>query len=115
MNAWYANLANKRVLIVGCGATGASAARFAAAAGAIVRVVDSRGVAPAAETLAAELPEVEIMTGGLPVEALAGMKFLCVQDPGESGMADESAVLKRVRSVLEQLFPTPSKWEKPGK
>lgn len=81
MNAWYANLANKRVLIVGCGATGASAARFAAAAGAIVRVVDSRGVAPAAETLAAELPEIEIMTGGLPVEALAGMDEIMVS-PG---------------------------------
>ncbi|ROO28439.1 UDP-N-acetylmuramoyl-L-alanine--D-glutamate ligase [Salinisphaera japonica] len=81
MNAWYANLANKRVLIVGCGATGASAARFAAAAGAVVRVVDSRATAPAAETLAAELPEIEIMTGGLPVEALAGMDEIMVS-PG---------------------------------
>ena len=81
MNAWYANLANKRVLIVGCGATGASAARFAAAAGAVVRMVDSRATAPAAETLAAELPEIEIMTGGLPVEALAGMDEIMVS-PG---------------------------------
>ena len=81
MSDWYANLTGKAVLIVGCGATGASAARFGAAAGAAVRVVDSRVSPPAAARLAVELPEIELITGDLPVAALAGMDEIMVS-PG---------------------------------
>lgn len=81
MNGWEAQLDGSRVLVVGCGATGASAARFAAAAGAAVRVVDSRPNPPAAEPLARELPDAEIRTGALDPAALADIDHVVVS-PG---------------------------------
>lgn len=81
MNDWKAQLANAHVLVVGCGATGASAARFAAAAGARVRMVDSRATPPAAAGVARDLPTIEIRTGGLPVRALDDIDHVVVS-PG---------------------------------
>lgn len=81
MSHWQAQLAGSRVLVVGCGATGLSLARFAHAAGAHVRVVDSRRNPPAAEQLACELPAAEIRTGGLDGDALAGIEHVVVS-PG---------------------------------
>jgi len=81
MSAFLQQLANAHVLVVGCGATGASAARFAARAGARVRVVDSRDAPPAAAALQAEWPGLELVCGGLDVDALAGIDQIVVS-PG---------------------------------
>lgn len=81
MNDWKTQLAGAHVLVVGCGATGASAARFAAAAGARVRVIDSRAAPPAAAELAREWPEIEFRTGALAASALAGIDRIVVS-PG---------------------------------
>lgn len=81
MSHWQAQLAGSRVLVIGCGATGLSLARFAYAAGADVRVVDSRQHPPAAEQLSHELPAVEIRTGGLDSAALDGVDHVVVS-PG---------------------------------
>ncbi|AWN16523.1 UDP-N-acetylmuramoyl-L-alanine--D-glutamate ligase [Salinisphaera sp. LB1] len=81
MNDWKAQLANARVLVVGCGATGASAARFAAAAGARVRVVDSREKPPAADALARDWPAIGIVAGGLDPATLEGVDHVVIS-PG---------------------------------
>ncbi|RJS92226.1 UDP-N-acetylmuramoyl-L-alanine--D-glutamate ligase [Salinisphaera sp. Q1T1-3] len=81
MSAWARQLADRHVLVVGCGATGASAARFAAERGARVRIVDSRETPPAAEMLADAFPSIEIRTGGLDPHALTGIDELVVS-PG---------------------------------
>ncbi|MES1954599.1 UDP-N-acetylmuramoyl-L-alanine--D-glutamate ligase [Salinisphaera hydrothermalis] len=81
MSDWKAQLANARVLVVGCGATGASAARFAAAAGAKVRVVDSRENPPAADALARDWPSIGIVVGGLDPATLMGIDHVVVS-PG---------------------------------
>lgn len=81
MNDWKSQLRDACVLVVGCGATGASVARFAAAAGAAVRVVDSRPAPPAAVELARAMPTVEIRSGALDDSALAGIDHVVVS-PG---------------------------------
>lgn len=81
MRSWRTQLSDAHVLVVGCGATGASAARLAAAAGARVRVVDSRANPPAAPSLAEQQPQVEIRSGGLDPAALDGIDHLVVS-PG---------------------------------
>jgi UDP-N-acetylmuramoylalanine--D-glutamate ligase len=81
MNNWRAQLRNTRVLVVGCGATGVSAARFAAGAGARVRMVDSRTTVPEAEAFARGLPGIEIRAGGLDGAALRGIDHVVVS-PG---------------------------------
>ncbi|WP_423821404.1 UDP-N-acetylmuramoyl-L-alanine--D-glutamate ligase [Salinisphaera sp. SPP-AMP-43] len=81
MSDWRAQLNDTQVLVIGCGATGASAARLAAAAGARVRVVDSRVHPPAAAELAAQGLQVEIRSGGLDPAALEGVEHVVVS-PG---------------------------------
>lgn len=81
MSRFIQQLANAHVLVVGCGASGASAARFAAAAGARVCVVDSRDEPPAAAALQAEYPAMDIRTGALPLTALVDIDQLVVS-PG---------------------------------
>lgn len=81
MNAAIAQLDNTRVLVVGCGGTGVSAARFATAQGASVRVVDSRDVPPGAKPLHRACPNAELWTGALHVNALDGIDQLIVS-PG---------------------------------
>lgn len=81
MSSFIQQLAGAHVLVVGCGASGASAARFAARAGAHVRVVDSRDQPPAAAGLLAEWPSIEIRSGGLSGDALAGIDQIVVS-PG---------------------------------
>src|SRR5699024_10437313 len=81
MTAADAQLNGTRVLVVGCGTTGVSAARFAAAHGAAVRVVDSRDRPPGAQALQRHCPDVRLDTGGLPVAALTDIDQLIVS-PG---------------------------------
>lgn len=72
---------DSRVLVVGCGVSGVSAARFAAAHGAAVRVVDSRVDPPAAAALRRDCPRAELRTGALEPAALEGIDRLVVS-PG---------------------------------
>ncbi|HLQ85733.1 MAG TPA: UDP-N-acetylmuramoyl-L-alanine--D-glutamate ligase [Salinisphaeraceae bacterium] len=74
-------LDNTRVLVVGCGATGVSAACFAARHGAMVRVIDSRATPPRAAELRRRCPQAELLVGGLPLSALASVDQLLVS-PG---------------------------------
>lgn len=81
MSGFIQQLANAHVLVVGCGASGASAARFAARAGARVRVVDSRDQPPAATALQSEHPAMDIRAGGLSLDTLVGIDQIVVS-PG---------------------------------
>lgn len=81
MNNAVAQLDKTHVLVVGCGATGASAACFASGHGAVVRVVDSRVDAPAATRLRRDHPNIELRLGALVISALDGIDQLIVS-PG---------------------------------
>src|SRR5699024_5947458 len=74
-------LNNAHVLIVGCGATGVSAACFASVHGARVRVVDSRSTPPRADELRRRCPAAELRCGDLAATALQGIDQLLVS-PG---------------------------------
>lgn len=54
----------RRVLVLGAGLTGLSAARWLARRGARVRVADSRAAPPMAERIAAEVPDARVFAGG---------------------------------------------------
>lgn len=81
MNNAVTQLAGSQVLVVGCGATGAAAACFAAAHGAAVRVIDSRATPAGAERLRQQCPQAELRSGALAVDALDGIDQLIVS-PG---------------------------------
>ena len=74
---------NKRILIVGLGATGLSCARFLTAQGAEIAVTDSRTNPPCLETLRSELPDVAVFVGGFDASAFARAECLVVS-PGVS-------------------------------
>ena len=74
---------NKRILIVGLGATGLSCARFLATQGAEIAVTDSRPSPPSLEVLRSELPDVAVFVGGFDPEAFARADCLVVS-PGVS-------------------------------
>ncbi len=74
-------LARDHVLVVGCGATGVSAARFVAGHGARVRVVDSRTAPPGATELERDCPSAELICGAFDTGALDGIDHLIVS-PG---------------------------------
>lgn len=71
-------LAGKRVLVLGLGDTGLSAARWAKAQGAIVRVADTRASPPRAKDYAGELHR-----GGFGMALLEGIDLVCIS-PGLS-------------------------------
>ena len=81
MSGLSQELVDSRVLVVGCGVSGVSAARFAAAHGAAVRVVDSRVEPPGAAALRRDCPQAELQTGALDTAALEGVDRLVVS-PG---------------------------------
>lgn len=81
MNALKQQLAQANVLVVGCGISGVSAARFAVACGARVRVVDSRMEPPHADTLAETCPQASLVVGGFDPAVLDGMGHIVVS-PG---------------------------------
>lgn len=64
--------AQAQTVVVGLGTTGLACARFLAARGDAFTVVDSRDRPPQLETLRAECPGAEIVTGVLPEALLAG-------------------------------------------
>ncbi len=73
----------RRVLVVGLGKSGLSAARYLAARGAEVSVTDTRPAPPGLETLRAELPAVPVHAGGFDADAFARAETLVVS-PGVS-------------------------------
>ncbi|WP_459863648.1 UDP-N-acetylmuramoyl-L-alanine--D-glutamate ligase [Endothiovibrio diazotrophicus] len=70
-------------LVVGLGVTGLSVARFLAARGVAVSVVDSRAEPPGRAALAAELPTVELLTGPFDAARMKRAELLVVS-PGVS-------------------------------
>ena len=74
---------NKRILIVGLGATGLSCARFLTTQGAEIAITDSRPNPPSLESLRTELPDVAVFVGGFDPEAFARADCLVVS-PGVS-------------------------------
>lgn len=78
--------AGRRVLVVGLGASGLSAARYLAARGAEVAVTDTRANPPGLAALRAELPQVPVAAGGFDAEAFARAETLVVS-PGVSVQA----------------------------
>jgi UDP-N-acetylmuramoylalanine--D-glutamate ligase len=74
-------LAGRRVLVLGLGDTGLSAACWVAQAGARVRVADTRHTPPAAAALAARLPQAEQRFGAFDAVLLEGVDLVCLS-PG---------------------------------
>ena len=81
MSGLREQLAYAAVLVVGCGLSGVSAARFAAGCGARVRVVDSRDVPPGAEALHRDCPQASLIVGEFSPAVLEGMTHIVVS-PG---------------------------------
>lgn len=74
---------NKRILIVGLGATGLSCARFLTSQGAEIAVTDSRLSPPGLEHLQAELPDIAVFVGGFEPAAFSRADCLVIS-PGVS-------------------------------
>lgn len=90
------HLTDRHLLVLGLGDSGLAMVRWCVAAGATVRVWDSREQPPQAAVLQAELPQVQRLTGPLqPAQALEGVA-LVLKSPGLSPL-DE-----RVRPLLEE-------------
>lgn len=70
-----------RVLVLGLGATGLSAARWCARHGARVRVADTRAVPPGLDALRAAHPAVEVALGPLRAETFADAQLVVIS-PG---------------------------------
>ncbi|WP_395703190.1 UDP-N-acetylmuramoyl-L-alanine--D-glutamate ligase [Aquabacterium sp.] len=75
------HLAGLSVLVLGLGESGLAMARWCARHGAAVQVWDSREAPPQAATLAAELPQVQLLSGALGAERLNGVQ-LVLKSPG---------------------------------
>ena len=89
-------IANRRVLILGLGASGLAMARWCARAGAQVTVADTRETPPQAATLAQEWPAVQVRTGALDaalVESVGPEALLLSPglSPAETAAAREAA------------------------
>ncbi|SDH80536.1 UDP-N-acetylmuramoyl-L-alanine--D-glutamate ligase [Propionivibrio dicarboxylicus] len=75
------NVQGKQVLVIGLGESGLAMARWLAREGASVRVVDSRQAPPNAAALKASLPAAELVCGGFPDSAFAGIDLMAIS-PG---------------------------------
>ncbi len=75
------DLKNRRVLVLGLGASGMSMARWLAARGACVRVADSREAPPFAQKLKEELPQVRLSTGAFAGESFEDIDMIAIS-PG---------------------------------
>ncbi len=71
----------RRNLVIGLGRTGLSCARFLSRQGERVTVMDSRDLPPALTQLRAELPDVEVITGGFDAQRLRTAQRLVIS-PG---------------------------------
>lgn len=76
-----AELDSARVLVLGCGVSGVSAACFAARCGATVRVADTRSEPPQAQRLAENCPQASLIVGEFSPALLDGITHLVVS-PG---------------------------------
>ncbi|MES1926114.1 UDP-N-acetylmuramoyl-L-alanine--D-glutamate ligase [Salinisphaera sp. T31B1] len=74
-------LAGASVLVVGCGVSGVSAARFACECGARVRVIDTRDEPPGAAALTAVCPQASLIVGEFQAAVLDGIDHIVVS-PG---------------------------------
>src|ERR1700757_5074980 len=72
---------NRHIVVLGLGATGLSAARWAARHGARVSVADTRAEPPKAAQLRAELPQVPVATGPITDATLSDAELI-VLSPG---------------------------------
>lgn len=81
---------NRRVVVLGLGITGLSAARWAARRGARVAVADTRAEPPRAAQLRAELPQIQVTTGPITDATLAGAQTIVIS-PGLA--KDQPAIL----------------------
>ena len=81
MSGLREQLSDAHVLVVGCGASGVSAARFAYACGASVRVVDSRAEPPGESALYDSCPRAGLITGEFNPVVLDGIDRVVVS-PG---------------------------------
>jgi UDP-N-acetylmuramoylalanine--D-glutamate ligase len=77
------NLQGRRIVVLGLGVTGLSVARWTAAGGADVTVLDTRAEPPHARELRAEVPQVRLATGPITDAALAGAEMIVIS-PGLS-------------------------------
>jgi UDP-N-acetylmuramoylalanine--D-glutamate ligase len=75
------NVQGRNVVVLGLGATGLSAARWAMRHGARVRVADTRAQPPGATQLAGELPQVPLATGPITDATFAGAELIVIS-PG---------------------------------
>ena len=76
-------LAGQRVLVLGLGDSGLSAARWIAAQGGRVCVADTRDAPPGATALAAHVPGAELRRGAFDASLLEGADLVCIS-PGLS-------------------------------
>ena len=87
------------VLVLGLGESGLAMARWCAAAGAVVRVWDSREAPPLAAGLAEHVPDAQWLRGALTDDALDGVK-LVLKSPGLSPFDERiSGVLQRAAAI----------------
>jgi UDP-N-acetylmuramoylalanine--D-glutamate ligase len=74
-------LAGRRVLVLGLGDSGLSAAKWLAREGAQVRVADTRAAPPRATELIQSLPGAQLCTGAFEPSLLEGIELVCIS-PG---------------------------------
>jgi UDP-N-acetylmuramoylalanine--D-glutamate ligase len=91
---------NRRVVVLGLGATGLSAARWAARHGARVAVADTRPDPPRAAQLRAEQPQLAITTGPITDATLAGAEMIIIS-PGLA--KDQAPILAAIARGAELL------------
>jgi len=92
------DMRNRRVVVLGLGATGLSAARWAACRGARVAVADTRPDPPRAAQLRAALPRIAITTGPISDATLAGAELIIIS-PGLA--KDQPPILAAVDRGVE--------------
>ena len=89
---------NRRVVVLGLGATGLSAARWAARHGARVSVIDTRADPPRAAQLRSELPQIGFASGSITNATLAEAELIIIS-PGLA--KDQRPILDAVARGVE--------------
>src|SRR6266508_3906451 len=89
------SLKNRRVVVLGLGVTGLSAARWAARRGARVTVADTRADPPRAAQLRAELPQIELTTGPITDATLADAQTIVISPGLAKGAPAVRAAVER--------------------